>query len=94
MNIGEIESKAVPVLKKHGAKSIGVFGSYARGEAKPGSDLDLLVDFSTQHSLFEIAGIEIEVSEALGIKVDLITRGALSPYLADSIRKELVVICE
>lgn len=88
----ELENKVIALLKPHGAKSIGIFGSYARGEAVPGSDLDILVEFTIRKSLLDIVGIEQELSESLGVKVDLLTEKAISPYLVDRIRKETVVI--
>jgi hypothetical protein len=84
--------KIVSILRSHGAKRIGIFGSYARGEMDPESDLDILVEFSERKSLLDIVGIEQELSEALGIKVDLLTEKSISPYLIDSIKKEMAVI--
>ena len=52
---------------------VGVFGSYARGEENDISDLDILIDFDIKVDLIELIGIEQELSELLGIKVDLIT---------------------
>ena len=78
-----------PFVKKYGITSLGVFGSRARGTAKPTSDIDLLVEFSSPKSLFELVRIERELSEALKIKVDLLTRRSLSPYLKDRILKEV-----
>ena len=78
----------VEILRKHGAKSIKIFGSYARGEAKPESDLDVMVDFYERKSLLELVGIEQELEDALGINVDLLTKESISPYLIDKIEKE------
>lgn len=69
-----------------------VFGSYARNEARVGSDLDLMVWFGEQKSLLGMIRIERELSELLGIKIDLLTEQAVSPYLIDRIMKELKVI--
>jgi hypothetical protein len=79
-------------MQKHGAEKIGVFGSYARNEARPDSDLDLMVWFKEQKSLLGMIRIERELSELLGIKIDLLTEQAVSPYLIDRIRQELKVI--
>ena len=84
--------KVTAILTRHGAKKISIFGSYARGEANPESDIDIMVEFSVRKSLLDIVGIEQELSEALGIKVDLLTEKSISPYLIDRIRKEMVVI--
>jgi hypothetical protein len=71
---------------------IGVFGSTVRGEAGKDSDIDLLVRFSKRKSLLAVVRLERELSEALGRKVDLLTEGALSPYLRERILKEMRVI--
>ena len=88
----QVEQILVSILKKHEASSIGIFGSRARGEAHYDSDLDVLVDFHKVKSLLNLVSIERELSEALGIKVDLLTKGAISPHLIDRIKAELKVI--
>lgn len=92
MSREEIEAAVVAILGKYGVRKIGLFGSYARGEQHPGSDLDLLVDFHERKSLLTLVRIERELSENLGIKVDLLTEQAISPYLIDRIKSELKVI--
>ncbi|MDO9548172.1 MAG: nucleotidyltransferase family protein [Candidatus Marinimicrobia bacterium] len=82
----------VEMLKRHGAKEIKIFGSYVRDETREESDLDILVEFSERKSLLDLVGIEQELEEALGIKVDLLTRKSISPYLIDRIEKEAVVV--
>jgi len=88
----EIFEKITQMLKNEGAKRIAVFGSYVRGEEKPGSDIDIIVEFSDRKSLLELVRIERELSEFLGIKVDLLTEKSISPYLIDTIKKEMEVI--
>lgn len=80
--------RIVKTLRRHGARRIGVFGSYAREEQTSKSDIDLLVKFSKRKSLLEMVRIERELSEQLGRKVDLLTEKSISPYLIDRIRKE------
>ncbi|MEW5759466.1 MAG: nucleotidyltransferase family protein [Candidatus Thermoplasmatota archaeon] len=92
MNKEEIFKKIAEFLKRHGARKIAVFGSYTRGEEKPESDIDLIVEFSERKSHLEPVRIERELSEDLGIKVDLLTEKFISPYMIDSIRKEMEVI--
>jgi len=82
----------IDFMSGHGVSQIAVFGSYARGEARPDSDLDLLVRFNKQKSLLGVIRLERELSELLGIKIDLLTEQAISPYLIDRIRQELKVI--
>ncbi|HEC99587.1 MAG TPA: hypothetical protein ENN18_04305 [Proteobacteria bacterium] len=94
MDKKDIFEKMTRILKNQGASKIAVFGSYARGEEKPESDIDIIVEFSERKSLFDLVGIEQEVSDSLGIKVDLLTEKSISPYLIDRVKKEMVVIYE
>lgn len=87
-----IFQKAKKMLKAAGAVKVAVFGSYSRGKQTKKSDLDLLVSFKTTKSLMEHSAIERKLSEALGLKVDLITEGALSPHMADKVHEEMTVI--
>jgi len=88
----EMIEKLIDILKKHGAKKIEIFGSYARGEAKPESDLDVIVEFEERKSLLELVGIEQELEDNLGIKIDLLTEASISPYLIERIKKESKVV--
>ncbi len=90
----EIKDKIISILVKHGIKRILVFGSHARNEATPTSDIDLIVDFPEGTSLLDHVGIEIELSEALNMKIDLLSRNGISPYIKDHILKEAIVIYE
>lgn len=88
----DIRKKIIEILKKHRAKKISIFGSYIRGDAKPESDLDVIVEFNEPKGLIKFVGIENELSEILGIKVDLLTESAISLYLINDIKKEAIVI--
>jgi len=88
----EMIKKLVHILKKHGVKKIEIFGSYARGEQKETSDLDVIVEFEKRKSLLELVGIEQELEDHLGIKIDLLTEASISPYLIEKIKKESKVI--
>jgi len=89
MNREEVFNKIIEVLKSQGAKKIAVFGSYSRGEEQPDSNIDIIVEFSGRKSLLELVSIERELSEVLGIKVDLLTEKSISPYLLDVIMEEM-----
>jgi hypothetical protein len=80
--------------KRNDIQYLGIFGSYARGDFKEGSDIDVLVKFSKRKSLLELVRMERELSNILGIKVDLLTENSISKYLRDVIKKELKVIYE
>ncbi|HSO83752.1 MULTISPECIES: nucleotidyltransferase family protein [Thiocapsa] len=80
-----------PVLarfcEKHRIRRLSLFGSQLKGTAGPDSDIDLLVEFDPDHTptLFGIAGMEIELTDMLGRKVDLRTAGDLSRYFRDEV---------
>ncbi|HDZ16955.1 hypothetical protein LCGC14_1554850 [marine sediment metagenome] len=90
----EIKKKIISILIKHGIKKILVFGSYVRNEATPKSDLDLIVEFPEGTSLIDHVGIEIELSEALNMKIDLLSRNGISPYIKNQVLKDAIVIYE
>jgi predicted nucleotidyltransferase len=92
MSREEIETALVSILGKYGVRKIGLFGSYARGEERTDSDLDVLVDFKERKSLLTLVRIERELSEHIGVKVDLLTEQAISPYLVEKIKADLKVI--
>ena len=69
---------------------VGVFGSYARGEENKISDLDILIDFDSELNLLELIGLEQELSEMLGIKVDLVTLRSVHPSLKPYIESDLI----
>jgi uncharacterized protein len=85
-------SAMVAVCQRYDVAKLGVFGSFARGEADENSDLDLLVEFRKRVSLLKMVALERELSAAVGRKVDLLTEAAISPYLRDSILRDLQVI--
>ena len=72
----------------YGAKNIRVFGSVARGEGGPGSDVDLLVDMEKGRNLLDLVGFWQDLEELLGCRVDVITDGGISPYLRERIYAE------
>jgi len=88
----KIEEKVISFLKNCGAKKISVFGSYVRGEATSASDLDIIVDFDENISLLDIVGFEFELTEQLGIKVEILTEKAISPYIIEDVLSEAKVI--
>ena len=65
------------IARRHRATAVRVFGSVARGDDSEGSDVDLIVDMSAGATLFDVGAIQHEVSELLGIDVDVLTPGAL-----------------
>jgi predicted nucleotidyltransferase len=76
---------------RHGVSNLRVFGSVARGDARPESDIDLLVDVEPSRSLFELAGLLIELQEILGVRVDLVEASALRPEDDDIVADAIAV---
>ncbi|MFZ4589857.1 MAG: nucleotidyltransferase family protein [Ignavibacteria bacterium] len=91
-NKTEIYDKIVTFLKDYGVINISVFGSYANNEETEKSDIDLIVEFKNQLSLLKYVEIEQGLSDYLGIKVDLLTKASISPYIYNSIQSEIKVI--
>jgi predicted nucleotidyltransferase len=77
-------------LKTFGVKSIWVFGSVARGDAQPGSDVDLLVDLDDEVSLFGFIRLRRRLRELLGVRVDLTTEDALRDSMRETVLAEAV----
>ncbi len=89
MTIEEIKEKVLPILRKYDVTRAGVFGSFVRGEETKSSDVDILVEIERDDiSLLDFVGIEIELGEALGRKVDLVEYSAIHPLLKDRILEE------
>ena len=91
-DLNELKRKMLPILKKHGVIKAGIFGSYARGEAKKKSNLDILVKFKDRKSLFEFVGTKLELEELLKKSVDLVDYSTIKPLLKERILKEEVRI--
>jgi hypothetical protein len=88
----EIEKKIIPVLKKYKVTRAGFFGSYARGEERRKSDVDILVELDEGFSLLDVIGIKIELEESVGKKIDLVEYGTIRKELRDTILGEEVSI--
>lgn len=80
-----------PKLAQNDVAYAGVFGSVARGEETPGSDVDILIKFEKPKSLLDIVRLERELSETIGRDVDLVTEASLSPYIRDAVLRDLRV---
>ena len=71
---------------------LGIFGSYARGEQQPDSDLDVLVAFEQPVTLFDLVRLENELTDELGIEVDLVTKDSLKPRIESRVHDDLVTV--
>lgn len=80
-----------PTLQdQYGLTSIGLFGSYARGEQKKGSDVDVLVEFQEPVGLLKFVSLKYYLSELTGKEVDLVTKAALKPEIRNHVLKEVM----
>lgn len=93
-SVQEIKRTLEELKGKYKVKKIGIFGSYVRGEQKGKSDLDILVEFEedAKLSLLDVASLEIELSDLLGIKVDLVEKKSLKPYIGQYILSEVIYV--
>jgi len=92
MDLEGLKDKIIPVLERNDVKRAAVFGSFVRGEQKEDSDIDILVEFKGEKSLLDLAGLKIELEDALHRKVDVLTYNSLHPLLKDRILQEQKVI--
>jgi len=91
--ISKIQENVIKdVIKPFNPELIGIFGSYARSENTSASDLDILVEIKNDINLLDLIGIEQELSDRLGLKVDLVTTRSVKPALKAYIQKDLVRI--
>jgi len=88
--LSKLKPSIVKILKAHGIKKAGIFGSYARGEQNKKSDIDILIRYNG--SLLKLVGIELELETKLKKKVDLLTYGGINHLLREQILKEEVRI--
>ena len=91
-NLKEIEKKILPILKKHKVRKAGFFGSYARGEGRKKSDVDILVELEDSLSLLDIIKIKLELEKAVRKKIDLVEYETIRPELKKIILGEEVPI--
>ncbi len=92
MRRSRLLGKIVNDLRKNGARKITLFGSYAKHIETPKSDIDIIVDFKDKKSFLDLVRIERELSEKSGVKVDLLTKKSVSPFIMDTIKNEMEVI--
>ena len=85
-----LHEKRGELSEKYGVKSLALFGSVARDEARPDSDVDLLVEFDRPVGLFNFIGLQQFLETLLGCKVDLGTLRSLKPRLKDSVLQEAI----
>ena len=88
--LNEKREEILRVAALHGARNVRIFGSVARGDAGPDSDLDVLVDMEPGRSLFDMGGLLTDLQELLGCHVDVVTEKGLRERIRDRVLKEAV----
>lgn len=93
MNESTLQSKRQQILaiaEKYGARNVRIFGSVARGEARPDSDIDFLVELEQGRSLFDLGGLLYELQSLLGVEVDVVTENGLRARIRERVLREAV----
>ncbi len=86
----ERRAEILRLAESHGATRVRVFGSAARRESRPDSDLDLLVELGPGRSLLDLIAIKQDLEDLLGRQVDVVTEAAVSPYMREHVLAEAV----
>jgi len=88
--LSQLAAQSATLKQRFGMRDLAVFGSVARDEALPGSDLDLLVSFDAPASFDRFMGLKLYLEDALGMRVDLVTANALRPEMRSQIEREAI----
>lgn len=88
--IRQRRAEILQVAYAHGATRVKMFGSAARREARPDSDVDFLVDLEPGRSLLDLVAIKQDLEDLLGREVDVVTEAAVSPYIREQILYEAI----
>lgn len=82
------------IAARHGAYNVRIFGSMARGEALPESDVDILVDMEPDRSLLDLGGLLMDLQDLFGCDVDVVTEKGLRARIRDNILRDAIPLCE
>lgn len=91
--VGEIKSIVSRLAKQYGAERVYLFGSYARGDSTPASDIDLRIDKGSIRG-FQLGGLLLDLEASLGVPVDLVPTSSLDQRFLDAIQKDEVLLYE
>ena len=80
------------LMARYHIASLGIFGSFSRNEQREGSDLDILVSFTETPSLFSLVDLQDELTELLGVSIDLVLRSELKPHIGKRVLGEVVEV--
>ena len=90
----QLKEEILQIARKHNAERVYVFGSCARKEETPESDVDFVADFKEHSTLFNVVGLELDLSDLLGSSVDVVTldRLDLNDAFANNVKKDMVLL--
>ncbi|MFC1712659.1 nucleotidyltransferase family protein [Candidatus Poribacteria bacterium] len=91
-NIAKLKNRIIPVLQQHGVIHAAIFGSFARGEEREDSDLDILVELRKGKTLLDLVALKLELERVLERKIDITTRNALQPGIKERILEEQIAV--
>ena len=94
VNKQTVITQATPILRHHRVRRAALFGSTARDERDNRSDIDLLVELEEGKSLLDLVGLKIDLEEAMGMDVDVVTYDSINPLLRGHILREQVPFYE
>lgn len=90
--VEDLRQRIAPIARRHGVRSVSLFGSYSRGTAVPGSDVDLKIEKGDLKSLFQLCGFRLDLEDALELPVDLVTSEASDRDFLSLIEKDEVLL--
>jgi len=91
-SLEEIKKRLASTAEQYGVEKAYVFGSYARGEATPESDVDICIEKGKIRTLFELSGFYLDLQEALDKNVDVVTNSSLSGNFKDRVEHEMILV--
>jgi len=89
-SLREKREQILALAEKYGARNVRVFGSVARGEARPDSDIDFLVELEPGRSIFDLGGLLYDLQSLLGVEVDVVTENGLRARIRDRVLQEAI----
>ena len=96
LTIDQIRTIISPIAASYGIKSLSLFGSYARGEQREDSDIDIMVVLDSQAhvGLFKLSGMRLDLQDLLSKEVDLVTEKGLLPFARQSAENDKILLYE
>lgn len=90
--LAQHRDEVLAIAQRYGVTNVRVFGSTARGDDEPGSDIDLLVDIPPKMGLFDLEAFQIAISNHLGVSVDVVPARMVKPFYAEFIFGEAEIL--